>query len=52
MSIPDKIRQDAKDRDLRVTVRIGKDGVTENVICEMEKQCFRLLSYEREDLVP
>ena len=38
MSVPDKIRQDAKDRDLRVTVRIGKDGVTENLISEMEQQ--------------
>jgi len=38
VSIPDKIRQDAKDRDLRVTVRIGKDGVSENLISEIEQQ--------------
>ncbi len=38
MSVPDKVRQDAKSRDLKVTVRIGREGVTESLLSEMEQQ--------------
>ena len=38
MKVPDKIRRDAKDRDFKPTVRIGKDGVTENILGEIEQQ--------------
>ena len=37
-SIPESIRREAMSRDLPVTIRIGKAGVTENLIEEIDSQ--------------
>ena len=38
MGIPERIRSLANDRELKVSVRIGREGVTENLISEIKVQ--------------
>ena len=38
MGIPEHIRSLATDRELKVSVRIGREGVTENLISEIKVQ--------------
>ncbi|MBT61385.1 MAG: RNA-binding protein [Euryarchaeota archaeon] len=37
-AVPDSIRREAMSRDLPVTIRIGKSGVTENLVEEISVQ--------------
>jgi|TARA_Y100000758_G_scaffold217932_1_gene156777 RNA-binding protein YhbY len=38
MGIPEHIRSLANDRELKVSVRIGREGITENLISEIKNQ--------------
>ena len=38
MSVPDSVMRQAKDASLPVTIRIGKSGLTEAVVVELESQ--------------
>ena len=38
MDIPEHILSLAKDRELKVSVRIGREGITENLISELSTQ--------------
>ena len=44
MSVPDSVMRQAKDASLPVTIRIGKSGLTDAVVVELEGQlCSRHL---------
>jgi len=38
MAIPDKVRKAANDPQLKVTIRVGKSGITDNLVAEINSQ--------------
>ncbi len=37
-NLPEKIRKAANDPQLRVTIRVGKSGITDNLVAEIDTQ--------------